>query len=101
MTSLFRTCAWCKKEVAEGAEAFALGAKVRRGVDQLEGREGEFIPLELTKVDEPIYALVALSDSEAKRKGWDLVFLACSKDCARALREAVEEELEFLETWTW
>lgn len=84
-------CAWCGRHIPEDSEVFALGAKVRPGVE-LE-HEGNVITLALTAMHRA-YAIVPAEDSEAKRAGWDLIFTVCSKECGRKLRQSVQGQID-------
>ncbi len=89
-------CAWCGKTIPENSEVFGLGAKVRKTFD-IKDQEGKIIPLTLIKADKTIPAIVTTSKSEAKRDGYDLMFMICSKDCAESLRTALEKEIKLFE----
>jgi hypothetical protein len=84
-------CAWCNEEIAEDSEVFGFGARLREGID-LEDLAGEVIRIFSTAANRMIRALVVTSDSEAKADGFDLMFMTCSRDCAEALKAALEEE---------
>lgn len=88
---LLRTCAWCNVEIPPDAEVFGFGAKAREGVD-LSDKEGEFVSLELPLAGKTVFALVATAGSQARVQGYDLVFLACSQECAESLKDALEFE---------
>ena len=38
--------------------------------------------------------MVVPSDSQAKRDGYDLAFVACRRECANALRAMLQQELD-------
>ena len=92
MEDLTSTCTWCGKRVSEDVEVFGLGARARAGVD-LRGVEGTIIPLSLGSLSKTVHAIVPTGDSEAKKAGNDLMFLACSRRCAESLKEALQSEL--------
>jgi hypothetical protein len=81
-------CAWCGKSIPHDVEVWAIGARVRPGIDP---GKGPIIHLALAGKTVP--AIVATKDSEAKREGYDLVFMLCSLECGKSLREAFEEGL--------
>jgi len=93
MDELANICAWCNKEVPEDVEVFGFGTKARPGVD-LSEQEGTVIQLPLALEGKTVPAIVVTSDSEAKRQGYDLAFLACSQECAQSLREALQREID-------
>lgn len=88
---LLRTCAWCNETIPPDAERFGFGAKASARID-LSDKEGEFVSLELALAGKTVCALVPTSGSQAKAQGYDLVFLACSQECAEALKDALEFE---------
>jgi hypothetical protein len=87
------TCAWCSKEIPEHTEVFSVGAKAKPEID-LSEEEGSIILLPLDVTGKTVPAMIVNSDSQAKKDGYDIVFMVCSEDCGRALREALEEEIE-------
>lgn len=89
--SPMNTCAWCNKRIPEDSEVFGLGAKVKPAI-KLEDQEGKFIPLSLILTDKTIPAIVTTTDSQAKQKGNDLMFMTCSQGCAESLKEALYKE---------
>lgn len=91
--SFVTTCAWCGKGIPEDTEVFSIGAKARPGVD-LKDQEGSIIPLPLHLVRKIVPAMIPTSDSEAKKDGYDMVFMVCSRSCGEALRQALDEEGE-------
>ena len=55
------------------------------------------IPVVLALVDKTIPAIVTTGDSQAKREGHDLLFMCCSRECARLLKDALQEEKELFD----
>jgi len=55
-------------------------------------REGKVIPVVLALVDKTIPAIVTTGDSQAKRNGYDLLFMCCSRECAGLLKDVLQEE---------
>ena len=86
------TCSWCGKMVSEDSKVFSVPGKAAAGVD-LKTQEGNFIPVHLSLTSKTAYAFVTTSDSQAKREGHDLVFMACSQRCAESLRDALRKEI--------
>lgn len=85
-------CFWCNKRIKENQPVYGFGAKVWPSVD-LSGQEGTIIKLWLTQAGREVLAGVAASDSDAKREGYDLVFMTCSERCGHELRAALREEI--------
>ncbi len=88
MDSLLNTCAWCSKEVAEDSEVYKIMATTKYKT-LLEGREGMFIPLPLALASKTVHAVVVTEDSEAKKDGWEIIFMTCSLSCAKSLKAAL------------
>lgn len=86
-------CAWCEKKLPEGTPVYLLGAAARQKA-MLEGEERQSIPVALAQ--KTVQAFVTVSDSDAKRDGWDLVFVACGLDCARSLQAALRQETDII-----
>ena len=95
-TTVASTCAWCSKRIPEGAEVFSLGAKTKAGVD-LAGHEGGVIQLTLTQPRKTVVAIVPTQDSQAKKEGNDLLFAICSQSCGRALKTALQQQLDIID----
>jgi len=89
------TCAWCKKNIPEETEVFGLSAKVKKGVD-IKDKEGKIISLRLVTANKDVQAVVT-KDSPAKKEGYDLVFMACSKKCAKLLKTFLGKETKLFD----
>jgi hypothetical protein len=87
------TCAWCGKKVRHDVEVFAVGARARAGVD-LTDQEGTIMMITLALTNKRVPALVVTSDSPAKKEGKDLAFVACSRRCAKLLKDALRQEVD-------
>jgi len=85
------TCAWCDKRIPDDSEVFGLGVKARQRIGS-RSREGKVIPVVLALVDKTIPAIVTTGDSQAKRNGYDLLFMCCSRECAGLLKDVLQEE---------
>jgi len=85
------TCAWCDKRIPDDSEVFGLGVKARHRIG-ITGREGKVIPVVLALVDKTVPAIVTTGDSQAKRNGYDLLFMCCSRECAGLLKDVLQEE---------
>jgi len=90
--NLFLTCTWCRKRLQEDDPCWGMGAKARAGVELIPD-EGPFlhVPL-LTVPGKTVPCAVVPDDSDAKRQGWDLVFMTCSQECGEALRDTLQKE---------
>lgn len=94
--ALENTCAWCKKEIPEDTEVFGFGAKAKKGVN-LNGKEGNIIPLLLINAHREVSAIVVTKDSQAKKEGYDFMFMACSQKCAKSLKTALNAETKLFD----
>lgn len=90
------TCAWCKKDIPEGTEVFGLGAKVKKGVN-IKGKEGKIIPLQLITKNKEVLAIVVTKDSQAKKDGYDLMFMTCGQKCGKSLKTALNAETKLFD----
>ena len=88
-------CSYCHKRIKSNTEVFGMGAKAHRGID-LKNQEGMILDLDLLD-GRKIYAMVVTKDSEAKRDGYDFVFMTCSETCAKALKNALEQDKRLIE----
>ena len=93
MEGVTNVCAWCGKRIPEGHEVFALGAKANPGLISKE-QEGTVISLSLAFSERTVPAIVVTSTSEARREGYDLAFVACSRKCGNSLRAMLQREIE-------
>jgi len=88
------TCAWCKKNIPDNVEVFGMGAKIRQGIN-LKHKEGQYLKLSLLN-DRTVHGFVTTEGSDAKEDGYDLMFMACSEECANDMRNALQEEIDFI-----
>lgn len=93
MRTFTKKCTWCGKRISDEQEVFGLEAVANPIYKkELKEKEGILVPVLLTMPDKTVDAIVVTEDSEAKRKGTDLIFMLCSEDCALALRKALLRE---------
>ena len=93
LTQFQTICGWCGSHIPPDTEVFGGGGKARPGVD-LSEKAGQVIPLYLTGLAKTVLVGVAGVGSEAKRDGYDFVYMTCSAACASALRAAFQGEIE-------
>jgi len=91
------TCGWCGKHIPEDTEVFGAGARAHGNID-LTPHAGTVIEMALLSVDKTVLVAVTGLDSEAKRRGHDLMFMTCSDECGEKLRRAVEEDFNIVRT---
>ena len=56
--------------------------------------EGEGIEIKMPVSGRKFYAIVPASDSDARKDGNDLMFVACSNECAYELKNLINKEIE-------
>jgi hypothetical protein len=77
--------------IPKDGDIFAFGVKSSGNID-LSEKEGEFVSLDLTLEDRSVAAIVTTRSSEARKQGYDLIFLTCSQTCAEELKDALQAE---------
>jgi hypothetical protein len=85
-------CAWCQSHISDDIEVFSAGAKLKPNVD-LSEYESHCIQIGLISEEKPIYMMVTAQGSEAKRDGKDCMFLFCSEECGKKLKNVLEKEI--------
>jgi hypothetical protein len=93
---LLHTCAWCNQEITEDEDLFGFGANASHGVN-LEGKEGEFVSLNLALRDKTVFALVPEKHGDSNLAGYNLLFITCSEDCAQTLKNELDLERDVFE----
>lgn len=88
---LLHTCAWCTQEIEQDDEVYGFGARASPATD-LSDKEGQFVSLNLALHDKTIFALVPPSSRTVDIEVYDLLFIACSADCAQSLKDALDLE---------
>ncbi len=90
-------CAWCGNAIPEGDEVFGAGAKIREGIDLVQGSGREGFLMEVTIAGRRVPTIVTGKNSEARKQGNDLMFMTCSIKCAEELKAALERERDIIE----
>jgi len=85
-------CAWCQNHIRDDTEVFGVGAKLKPDVD-LSEYESHCIQISLVSEEKPIYMMVTAQDSEAKKEGKDGMFLLCSEECGKKLKNVLAKEI--------
>ena len=85
-------CAWCQTRIYDDMEVFGFGAKIKPDVD-LSEYESHCIQLDLVSEEKSVYMMVTAQDSEAKKEGKDCMFLVCSEECGKKLKDVLEKEI--------
>jgi hypothetical protein len=87
------TCGWCGRHIPPNTEVFGGSGKARPDFD-LTAHAGQVLPVYLIGLDKTVLVAVAGLDSEARRDGYDFVYMTCSEACARSLKTAFEGEIQ-------
>lgn len=91
--TLSRTCAWCKKIVAEDETVFALKGQSKIVLSNLEGL---FFPLTLLS-GKVLIGLVPSKNSDAWKEGVDFLLVACCEKCLEQMNIALEGDIQTAE----
>jgi hypothetical protein len=84
-------CSWCGEIILDETPVFGFGGKKRLGVDISEF-EGGAIRISLVTADRDVIAIITAADSEARRHGYDFMFMVCSESCASEIKTTLELE---------
>jgi len=96
LEQVIQTRAWCSGRIEAETELFSLGGQGSAGNHVAPGPAGGAIPMSLRRqADKTIHARVPTGTSEAKRQGYDLLFVPCSRACAQALESALRPQIDF------
>ena len=80
-------CAWCSGALVD---PHMLCAELPKGYPIKP--DWILLPVELQKLKRVVHAIVLQPGSPGKQEGFDVVFGACSDQCAAKLRAAIEED---------
>jgi hypothetical protein len=92
------TCAWCSKIIPDNSEIFSLGVKARPEA-HIERYAGRAIIISIVTVGKKVPAIIPTNDSDAKKAGNDLLFAACSENCALAMKKVLQEEKKIFDSF--
>jgi hypothetical protein len=84
-------CCWCNRLISEESERFSINTKFRDPKDY-QKNAGKIIEFYVPSVDRSIMAFAVTRDSEAKKRGYEVMFMICSKSCREELAAALREE---------
>jgi hypothetical protein len=94
MINIPDSCAWCDNIISEFSEHFALKVKMRPGFD-IAQLQGTVQMVELKKTKKIIPVIFVTEDSDAKKEGYDMLFMLCSEKCSKRLKNALENENKY------
>ena len=84
-------CAWCRKKVTESEQPWLMGGRAREGADLTEF-EGGMTSVWVSSPKREVEMIVPGRDSEARKSGYDVIFVICSDKCADKLKGALIKE---------
>ena len=92
---LISICAWCERDLDEDDGPVALPVESPPEVAEL--LDQYTLPIAMFRLatagGRRVVAIVPAPGSEARKDGVSILFATCSDECARALREALDEEV--------
>ena len=88
------TCGWCGRKIPPDGEVFAGTGKAQPGIDLTATTRDSVLTIHLVSSNKSVLIAVAGLDSEARRKGYDFVYMTCSEGCTRELKTAFERDIE-------
>ncbi|MCC3145706.1 hypothetical protein LJ207_10260 [Halanaerobium sp. Z-7514] len=89
-------CCWCGQDT-RGGEVFSLSASFNEKAEDLAEDEGYIEELKLNDGRE-IWTIITGKKSPAKKQGQDMLFMCCSNNCARNLKQQLIDDKEFLDS---
>jgi hypothetical protein len=84
-------CCWCNRLIDEESERFSINTKFQDPKDY-EKNAGKIVEFYVPSVDRSIMAFAVTLDSEAKKQGYEVMFMICSESCREELTVAMREE---------
>lgn len=84
-------CAWCGNRVDEESPVYGLGIKFRPSVD-LSEFEGKLVEFSILTQNKKVPMMITTERSEAKEDGRDAMFMTCSNECAKEMRDILIKE---------
>ncbi len=84
-------CAWCGNRIDEKSPVCGFGIKFRPSVD-LSEFEGKIIELSILTQNKNVPMMITTEGSEAKENGHDAMFMTCSNECNKEMRDILIKE---------
>ena len=84
-------CAWCGNRIDEESPVYGFGIKFRPSVD-LSEFEGKIIELSILTQNKNVPMMITTEGSEAKESGHDAMFMTCSNECNKEMRDILIKE---------
>jgi hypothetical protein len=93
MSKVLSTCCWCGKRIGSENEVFSLGCRKQAGID-ISKYEEDIMPLTILSKSKTLWTVVPPADSDARKEGEDFVFVLCSVECGKELKEALQTDID-------
>ena len=84
-------CTWCNKSLINEESVLSVNIKAGEG-SNFTKFEGQFVSISLSEENKKVYAFVTTEDSQARKDGYDLLFIVCSESCQENLKKALKNE---------
>ena len=94
MKKVLSTCCWCSKRIGSENEVFSLGCRKQAGID-ISKYEGDIMPMITLNQRKTLWTIVSPADSDARKEGNDFLFVLCSVECGKELKEALQTDIDF------
>ena len=85
-------CCWCNREMRDDSERFSINTKFRDPKDYRKNA-GKIVEFYVPVVDRSIMAFAVTPDSEAKKQGYEIMFVICSERCREELSAGLREDI--------
>jgi hypothetical protein len=93
MSKVLSTCCWCGKRIGRENEVFSLGCRKQAGID-ISKYERDIMPLTILSQSKTLWSVVPPADSDARKGGEDFLFVLCSVECGKELKEALRKDID-------
>jgi hypothetical protein len=96
-------CCWCGKKISKFSPVYGLNAKFRKDVETPPvENEGYVIDLYVHESMDspeykPVWTIITAKNSDAKKAGYDMIFMLCSEECGHELKEILQAEIDFID----
>ncbi|MFC1799214.1 hypothetical protein ACFLZL_05365 [Thermodesulfobacteriota bacterium] len=84
-------CAWCNNRIDEEASVYGFGIKFKPNVD-LSEFEGKIIESSILTQNKNVPMMITPKRSEAKEDGHDAMFMTCSNECGKEMKDILLKE---------
>jgi hypothetical protein len=86
-----KTCCLCDSKIRDNQKIFALDFSIPK-LDTSK-KAGELFPIIISALNKTVWAIIPTLDSDARKDGKDYIFVTCSENCKKQLKELLIKEL--------